>query len=163
MRTAIFTRDFAKFEKVLMLSALYHTIARSGSEIDLMAEIRFWTVSNHRNGYETLASGCNYAEVHTCSNGRQTVLKGSCNHIYSRYGRYDHSINTDTILGCGWCDQKLSDARETLSNLNLVEQIFIMIFPKYKVDTIDVTMLLTSTSIQAIFSYILYAYLTQCL
>ena len=101
------------------------------------------------------------------SNGRQkkwTVLKRSCNKIYSRYGRMTTPLthpSTDTIPRCGWCDQKLSDARETLSNLDLVEEVFIMIFLKYKVYTIDVTTLLTSTSIQAIFSYILYAYLTQ--
>ena len=100
------------------------------------------------------------------SNGRQkkwTVLKRSCNKIYSRYGRMTTPLthpSTDTIPRCGWCDQKLSDARETLSNLDLVEEVFI-IFLKYKVYTIDVTTLLTSTSIQAIFSYILYAYLTQ--
>ena len=101
------------------------------------------------------------------SNGRQKkrpVLKGSYNQIYSRYGHTTTLLthpSTDTIPGCGWCDQKLSDARETLSNLDLVGQVFIMIFLKYKADTIDVTMLLTSTSIQAIFSYILCAYLTQ--
>ena len=42
--------------------------------------------------------------------------------------------STDTIPRCGWCDQKLSDAQETLSNLDLVEQVFIMIFLKYKVE-----------------------------
>ena len=62
------------------------------------------------------------------SNGRQkkwTVLKHNCNQIYSRYGRMTTPLthpSTGTIPRCGWCDQKLSDARETLSNLDLVEQ-----------------------------------------
>ena len=64
------------------------------------------------------------------SNGRQkkwTVLKSNCNQIYSRYGRMTTPLahpSTDTIPRCGWCDQKLSDARETLLNLDLVEQVF---------------------------------------